>query len=468
MEEKWIEELRQKMADYKEPAPEVSWDEIEWAVHPRVIPMWYRRIAAAVLVLIMAFAGYFALDHVKHTDRPHGSLMSQAAKPRASEEPRASENHEPAPLTSPSPSEEGESLTDSESGRTSSPLLQEGQGEVTPQSELEETSPSEAQDDTPSDTPEQEQKAKAEKKQTEIYYPQRVIYPSDLHKSPALRNRLVAKVYLSNAMGSSNQFSSMSNINEIALDPQDYPKPGDKADKADKGEKGDTGDNGYTGPAGPANTDPGDKANTSPNYDYPPEMPTAIRETATTTQNTHHYQPIRYGLSLRYRINRRWGIETGLTYSLLTSDVTNVDTENTTFIYMPVTSDVTLGGNEKTTQSKQRLNYIGIPLNAEYLLWDSRYFNLYVAAGMMVEKMVKGSLENLETGTKEGLSIRQLQFSVNGALGAEFNISRQFSIFAEPGIGYYFDNGSSVPTYYQDKPFTFNLNLGLRFQINGK
>ena len=197
-------------------------------------------------------------------------------------------------------------------------------------------------------------------------------------------------------------------------------------------------------------------------------MPNAMSETATNTQNTHHYQPIRYGLSLRYRINRRWGIETGLTYSLLTSDVTNVDAAKTTLIYMPFDTEVTLADDEKIIQSKQRLNYIGIPLNAEYLLWDSRYFNVYVAAGMMFEKMVKGSLENLETGTKEGLSIRPLQFSVNAGLGAEFNLSRQFSIFAEPGVGYYFDNGSSVPTYYQDKPFTFNLNLGLRFQINGK
>ena len=468
MKEKWIEELRQKLADYEEPAPEVSWDEIERAVHPRVIPMWYRRIAAAVLVLVMAFVGYFALDHVKHTDRPHGALTSQVAKPRTSEEPRASENHEPAP----SAGEERTSSMRATSPKSAtcpnpscrrgvtpappSPLLQEGQGEVSsskgqdeisPSEELEKTSPSEAQEATP---------------HKDIHYPQTTIYPSDLHKSPALRNRLVAKVYLSNAMGSSNRFSSRSNVYETSLDPQYY---GPTGPQGGKGEIGDTDDNGYTGPT---NTGPGNKSDGSPYYDYRDEMPNAMSETATNTQNTHHYQPIRYGLSLRYRINRRWGIETGLTYSLLTSDVTNVDAAKTTLIYMPFDTEVTLADDEKIIQSKQRLNYIGIPLNAEYLLWDSRYFNVYVAAGMMFEKMVKGSLENLETGTKEGLSIRPLQFSVNTGLGAEFNLSRQFSIFAEPGVGYYFDNGSSVPTYYQDKPFTFNLNLGLRFQINGK
>jgi len=65
----------------------------------------------------------------------------------------------------------------------------------------------------------------------------------------------------------------------------------------------------------------------------------------------------------------------------------------------------------------------------------------------------------------ESVSIRPLQLSVNGALGVEFNLSHLFSIYAEPGMGYYFDNGSSIPTYYQDKPFNFNLNLGLRFNI---
>ena len=55
MKEEWIEQLRQKMADYQEPAPEVSWEEIEKAVaanrqKAKRIAIWPRRIAAAVLV----------------------------------------------------------------------------------------------------------------------------------------------------------------------------------------------------------------------------------------------------------------------------------------------------------------------------------------------------------------------------------------------------------------------------------
>ena len=53
MKEQWKQQMRQKMADYKEPAPEVSWDEIEKALaankqKAKTVAMWPRRIAAAV------------------------------------------------------------------------------------------------------------------------------------------------------------------------------------------------------------------------------------------------------------------------------------------------------------------------------------------------------------------------------------------------------------------------------------
>ena len=75
--------------------------------------------------------------------------------------------------------------------------------------------------------------------------------------------------------------------------------------------------------------------------------------------------------------------------------------------------------------------------------------------------MVKGSQQTSNMTTS--VSIHPLQFSLSSTMGAEFNISRQFSLYAEPGLGYWFDNGSSISTYYQDKPLSFSLNLGIRF-----
>ena len=455
MKEEWIEELRQKLADYEEPAPKVLWDEIEKAVakkrlldsaashreeRVRIVPMWVRKVAAAAAVLlVLAVIGYDALDHVKHTDRSHDLSQNHEPVPsmiqaETAKQDSPAENPLLAKVTQAvkqafqsEPIEEflPEAIAEDRESGGQAPDLHQNQA----------ASPPDSLDQTPD-----HQEARNGQKQTDIYYPQTTIYPSDLHKSPALRNRLTAKVYLSNAMGNSGNFSSNSYTFERTLnDPVNPGQTGPQSDKGEKGDQGDNGDKGYQGEKQDYTNPQGDNPNDT-------DTPTTVTETVTTTQQTHHYQPIRYGLSFRYRLNERWAVETGLTYSLLTSDVTKEDAE-------------------KITQWKQRLNYIGIPLKVEYMLWDSRYFNLYASAGMVVEKMVKGSLENLETGIKEDLSIRPLQFSVNGAVGAEFNLSRQFSIYAEPGLGYYFDNGSSVSTFYQDKPLSFNLNVGLRFSF---
>ena len=148
-------------------------------------------------------------------------------------------------------------------------------------------------------------------------------------------------------------------------------------------------------------------------------------------QNVHHRQPIRFGISLRYRLDNRWSVESGLSYTRLSSDITTK-----------------IDG--KTTTTEQRLNYIGLPLNVSYDLWRTRHFGLYLIAGGMIEK---------------SLDTSPWQFSLNGAAGAEYKLTDYFSLYAEPGLGYYFKDGSSTPTIYQDHPLNFNLSFGLRFHL---
>ena len=150
-----------------------------------------------------------------------------------------------------------------------------------------------------------------------------------------------------------------------------------------------------------------------------------------TDHYVHHRQPVRFGLSLRYRISDRWSVESGLSYTRLSSDIT------------------TLVDGVSTTE-EQRLNYIGVPLNVGYQLWGNRRFSVYVLAGGIVEKMLDAS---------------PWQFSLNGAAGVEYMFNRQFSIYAEPGFGYYFPDGSSIPTIYQDRRLNLNLGFGLRMNL---
>ena len=148
-------------------------------------------------------------------------------------------------------------------------------------------------------------------------------------------------------------------------------------------------------------------------------------------QHVHYHQPVRVGLSLRYRLNDRWSVESGLTYTHLVSDITTTV-------------------NGVSTMTTQRHNYIGLPLNVSCQLWTRRRFSIYATAGGMVEKM---------------LDAPPWQFSVAGAAGVEYRLTKAFGLYVEPGVGYYFPNGSSIPTLYQDHPFNFNLSLGLRFEL---
>ena len=454
MKEQWIDQMQQKMADFQEPAPEVSWEEIGKAVaghrqegktftvpsKAKAVPMWLRKVAAAALVLLIAGVGYLTAP----LSSPEGdtNVPRQALRtPHGEQSGKQSEQH----------------LNDVELIPTKTPLLAkvlqvvrqaiqaerdtiaDAVAQVTTTADVEETAPS-----TTSDQP-----LTTHHSTLNTHHPplnaQRSARPEGAlaterdARTPNAQNRLTAKLYLSNGMESSNH-TSISNrlVSSLKMDTPN--------------EEDNTNNPIYNTNEGNGVSDGTNNGEEDSNTYQPADGTTASMYTknVTTTQQVHHHQPIHYGLSLRYRLSKRWGLETGLTYSLLTSDIT---TSEESYI---------------TQQSTQRLNYIGIPLKAEYLIWGSRHFDVYASAGMMVEKMVKGSLENNDKGTKESLSIRPLQFSVSSGLGAEYKYNDLLSIFVEPGVGYYFDNGSSVSTFYQDKPLSFNLNLGLRFQFQGK
>ena len=222
---------------------------------------------------------------------------------------------------------------------------------------------------------EKEQPPTTEKKAKPADYIPPVIYPSDLRQRKQSDNRLTAQVYMSSTMKESwtESFSMFGNY-------------------------------------------------------YVPDDSVHISQ---TKQYVHHHQPVRFGLSLRYRLDNRRSVESGLTYTRLSSDITTKE-------------------KGVTTMKEQRLNYIGLPLNVSYDLWKSRHFSLYVTAGGTIEKCLDTS---------------SWQFSLNGAAGAEYKLTDVFSLYAEPGLGYYFNDGSTTPTIYQDRPLNFNLSVGLRFNL---
>lgn len=160
---------------------------------------------------------------------------------------------------------------------------------------------------------------------------------------------------------------------------------------------------------------------------------------------THHKLPVKGGLSLRYSLDDRWSVQTGVNYSYHSSEIE-------------------MGGED----IDQQLHFIGVPVAVGYNVWGNRHINVYLTAGGEVEKLVKGRRTVSYTGQQrnEDVKMSRPQLSVQLSAGAEYRATRAVSLYIEPGVSYHFDNGSGVSTIYSDKPFEFGLSMGVRVDIN--
>lgn len=152
--------------------------------------------------------------------------------------------------------------------------------------------------------------------------------------------------------------------------------------------------------------------------------------------NIKHHQPVTVGITFRKNLPHNFSVETGITYTLLTSDVQLSDLSGT---------------------ASQKLHYIGVPVRANWTFMDRQFFSLYVSAGGSIEKCVSGKIAH------RTIQEKPMQYSVLGALGAQINLTEHFGIYIEPGMSYFFDDGSKLNTIRKESPCNFNLQTGLRF-----
>ena len=166
-----------------------------------------------------------------------------------------------------------------------------------------------------------------------------------------------------------------------------------------------------------------------------------------------HRLPVRVGLNVAYRLTDRLSVESGVSYTRLSSDMKD-------------------GTKDNYSSGSQKLDYIGVPLNVKYCAFAYRRLSLYASAGLLTEKCVSGKAthEYVISGEKkkreiEDVAAKPWQLSVNAALGAQFDVLRNVGVYVEPGVSYYFDDRSPLSTIYKEKPLNFNLNLGVRYTI---
>jgi RNA polymerase sigma-70 factor (ECF subfamily) len=166
-------------------------------------------------------------------------------------------------------------------------------------------------------------------------------------------------------------------------------------------------------------------------------------------RTTHHYMPVTFSLALKYKLNSRFGLETGLSYSRLKSEFE-------------------IGTDGNTIREQQAIHYLGIPLKGTYNIYNVRRWNLYGSLGAKLEIPVYApfSTSYFVNGMKEleekSILHAPLQWSVGTGLGLQYNLTPNIGFFAEPSLQYYIPTGSNIETYRTEHPFTFSLPIGIR------
>jgi hypothetical protein len=177
-----------------------------------------------------------------------------------------------------------------------------------------------------------------------------------------------------------------------------------------------------------------------------------------TEKTVTHRMPARISFDVVYNITDRIGIGTGLSRTSLSSNIHS-------------------GTSTMYTDSEQKMVLLGIPLSIYYgIPLSAKRIEVYASVGGMWEKAVNYSLDSHEyiggqkTSTKSHSEEvpSYNQWSVNAVAGVRISLSEKsaWSVFAEGGAVRHFDNGSEIPTIYNDKPLMPLLNFGLRYSIN--
>ena len=417
MNSRWSDDLRERMAEYEAPAPEALFEQIMEAMPASqpasVVPLrgWRRWTAVAAAVAVVA-GGYLLLDRPLQSEE---ELMAEEERVFSAEQ-----NEVLAEV----PTEEFPPVTElaqaTSQKRAAQPAKQvtveqpseQASAELLPASVEEKNTQPAAEKNTQS--AEEKPSKPAEKRvtterQRNNYYA--MLQPSEKR----ITSRLSANVF---ASGSAAGYTAHGTQQVFQVNSSLF---GDKSSSLLA-----------TGTGGDMLL-----------YDSKESLQTDI----------HHSQPVKFGFTLRYHITDRWAVESGVVYSMLHSRSQ-------------------MGHTSNYSTDRQSLHYLGLPVSGVYNLWSNKRFVVYLSAGAMLEKCVSGSVKTTytingknEKSQRRDLMVDELQFSVMASAGAQVNLSPLVGLYVEPGVGYWFDNGSAVQTIYGEQPLNFNLNLGLRFTL---
>ena len=152
-----------------------------------------------------------------------------------------------------------------------------------------------------------------------------------------------------------------------------------------------------------------------------------------------HIFPFKAGLSVGIPVAEKLRITTGLEYSLYQTRVSYT----------------------QSGEKRQAAHYLGVPLRLDGTLASNRWLDVYVGGGASGDWCVGATLAGKEI-PRDGFS-----FSLLGAGGVQFNMTRRLGLYVEPEISWTFPSEKRVlETYRSAHPFLFSVATGLRINLD--
>ena len=401
-QDKWIEQLHDKLADYETAAPEDLWAEIESALGQPVAPhkarvvSWRRWAAAASVAAVLLTGGYLWWN----MSSPVAALSASPADSALSS-PVAVLSASPA---DPAPSSPVRVLSGSTAERSDAVKAPEEETEAT--SVQLSTAKNDAATEAPS-RPTPPRVLNSETAEPAPSSPVRVLSGSTAessHPSTAHHPSPTLSLYAMNGLVTQNNSNGVQMSDALAM------------------QYAETYANSMAASARMSE----------------PIFLTGYEE------RQHHHQPVMYGLSVSYPLSERLSLSTGVVYTKLRSDFTQVV-------------------RSQQIQQEQTLHYIGVPLGMSYRFFSYKGLKTYLSANVKADWNVATHLET--EGVSQELRKDRLQWSLGGSLGLQYDILPQLGLYAEPGLSYYPDNGSHIQNFFKDKPLNFSLQLGVRLNL---
>lgn len=438
-DELWLKKIKERLDDYSEPLPDTGWERLEKALPTSpsmsvgtkkniLFRRWAMTAAAVVLVAVSSVSLWLmqspVMDDVNRSAGPAlaiipDTLPEQAKPATQGEQPepvirrvveRGSDSHHQS-LVAQRLETEGTNV------RTGEELPGEGAGtrmtEVNEGLPVSEGTEKVAEENVTSGQATENTSSKQEKDDRRVYRPSgkdKLHLPSEKKSSREEKGWAVGL-----SVGNTGGLVSLDNAGDMQTPQNSGPLFSDKLDLTNVSN-------------GILSIPEGQELVFDGGVPY-------LRKSTRVVRDIKHKQPISFGVSVRKSLPKNFSVETGVTYTMLASEITYE------------------GSSEKIDQ---KLHYIGIPVRANWNFINNKNFTMYVSAGGAVEKCVYGKVG----GEKE--TVKPVQLSVMGAVGAQYNISNRVGIYVEPGVSYFFDDGSAIETIRKENPTNFTLQAGIR------